>query len=67
LKGNSGEAPSCFRPELNGFTCTADKYLAIRTLLQVAFNTLPLSSIFSVDTNLKVSIHIMTGHDDPER
>jgi hypothetical protein len=49
LKGTSDKAPSYFRPDLKRYT--SGRYLSIRTLLQVAFNTLPISLIFPVDKN----------------
>jgi hypothetical protein len=66
LKEYSAEALSCFILGLKGHTCTSDRYLSVRTLLKVAFNTLTLSLIFPVDTKLKSNIQPVTDHKDPQ-
>jgi hypothetical protein len=48
------------------YTCTSDRHLSIRTVLQVAFNTHPLSLVFPVDTKLNGNINPVTGHEDPQ-
>ena len=65
-EGKSDDTPSCFRPDLKEYTCTSNKYLPIRTVLQVAFSTLPLALIISADTKLNCNIHRLTGHEYPQ-
>ena len=49
LKANRDEARSRCKPDLTEHTRTLDRYLLVRTALQVAFNRRPLTLIVSAD------------------
>jgi len=64
LKGNSDEAPSCFRLELKKDKLYIRQVFVIPNITTVAFNTFPLFLKISVDTKLNSNINSMTGHED---